>query len=147
MPNTLLDVDLKNPRVEQIHNRWHPDIPSVASVNPGDTWRCESIDWTGGQIHDDESANDVRDVQLTQVHYLTGPVHVNGAEPGDLLVVDIADIGMLPDSEWGFTGIFAKENGGGFLCDHYPDAGKICWTDSSRINRMCSFNGASRRME
>ena len=27
MPNTLLDVDLKNPHVPQMHNRWHPDIP------------------------------------------------------------------------------------------------------------------------
>ena len=127
MPKTLLDIDLKNPRVPQIHNRWHPDIPAIASVDIGDTWRCESVDWTGGQIHNDESANDVRDVQLTQVHYLTGPVHVNGVKPGDLLVVDIADIGMLPDSEWGFTGIFDFANGGGFLCDHYRDAGKVCW--------------------
>jgi hypothetical protein len=67
MPNTLLDVDLKNARVPQIHNRWHPDIPAIASVDIGDTWRCESVDWTGGQIHDDESANDVRDVHYQQI--------------------------------------------------------------------------------
>ena len=29
-------------------------------------------------------------------------------EPGDLLVVDILDIGPLPDSEWGFNGVFAN---------------------------------------
>ena len=166
MPNTLLDVDLKNARVPQIHNRWHPDIPAIASVNIGDTWRCESVDWTGGQIGDDESANDVRDVQLTQVHYLTGPVHVNGVKPGDLLVVDIADIGMLPDSEWGFTGIFDFANGGGFLCDHYRDAGKmllefrrglclvtphkqcqVCWIDPPWFDWMCSFHETSGRVE
>lgn len=27
----------------------------------------------------------------------------------------------------GFTGIFARENGGGFLGDHYPQARKACW--------------------
>jgi len=127
MPKTILDVELKNPRVPQIHNRWHPDVPAAASVNPGDTYRIESLDWTGGQINTDDTANDVRDVQLEQVHYLTGPVHVNGAQPGDLLVVEISDIGMLPNSEWGFTGIFDKENGGGFLCDDFPDAGKMIW--------------------
>jgi len=127
MPKTILDVELKNPRVPQIHNRWHPDVPAAASVNPGDTYRIESLDWTGGQINTDDTANDVRDVQLEQVHYLTGPVHVNGAQPGDLLVVDIADIGMLPNSEWGFTGIFDIENGGGFLCDDFPRAGKMIW--------------------
>jgi formamidase len=30
-------------------------------------------------------------------------------------------------SPWGFTGIFAKENGGGFLVDHYPQARKAIW--------------------
>ena len=64
---------------------------------------------------------------LTKVHYLSGPIGVEGAEPGDLLVVDLLDVGALPESEWGFTGIFAKENGGGFLVDHYPDARKACW--------------------
>ena len=93
MPKTLLDVDLKNARVPQIHNRWHPDIPPIESVDIGDTWRCESVDWTGGQIGNNDSANDVRDVQLTQVHYLTGPVRVNGVKPGDLLVVDASAVG------------------------------------------------------
>ena len=30
-------------------------------------------------------------VDLTQIHYLSGPVAVTGAEPGDCLVVDILD--------------------------------------------------------
>ena len=34
---------------------------------------------------------------------------------------------------WGFTGIFAKENGGGFLTDHFPKAAKAIW----------NFEGAS----
>lgn len=130
MPQTLLNVDVnKSPKDQPspLHNRWHPDIPVVVSVDPGDVFRVECVDWTGGQIKDDESANDVRDVQLTQVHYLSGPIHVNGAKPGDVLVVDLADIGMLPDSEWGFTGIFDRANGGGFLTDHYPEAKKACW--------------------
>ena len=71
-------------------------------------------------------------VDLTKVHYLSGPIAVEGAEPGDLLVVDILDIGALQESEWGFTGIFAKENGGGFLTDQYPKAGKAIWNFEGR---------------
>lgn len=126
----LISVDLGKTPLEQsdvLHNRWHPDIPMVAMVSPGDEFRVETIDWTGGQIANDDSAADVRDVDLTKVHYLSGPVGVRGAEPGDLLVVDILDIGPLPGSEWGFTGLFAKENGGGFLTDHFPKAAKACW--------------------
>jgi formamidase len=129
MPKPLIKVDLKATPESQdyLHNRWHPDIPMIAWVKPGDEFRIECIDWTGGQIKNDDAANDIYEVNLTKVHYLSGPVGVEGAEPGDLLVVDLLDVGALPDSEWGFTGIFAKENGGGFLTDHYPDARKAIW--------------------
>ncbi|HMM72118.1 MAG TPA: acetamidase/formamidase family protein, partial [Rhodocyclaceae bacterium] len=48
-------------------------------------------------------------------------------EPGDLLVVDILDIGAKEDSLWGFNGFFSKKNGGGFLTDHFPLAQKSIW--------------------
>jgi formamidase len=130
MPKTLIRVDLNKAPEKQsevIHNRWHPDIPMAVMVKPGDEFRIECLDWTGGQIANNDSANDVRDVDLDQVHYLSGPVGVEGAKPGDLLVVDILDVGTLAESEWGFTGLFARENGGGFLVDHYPKARKACW--------------------
>ena len=130
MPKTLFRIDLaKAPEDMEIrtHNRWHPDIPMVEWVQSGAEFRVECYDWTGGQINNDESANDIRDVDLTKVHYLSGPFGVEGAELGDLLVVDLLDIGALPDSEWGFTGIFARENGGGFLTQHFPQARKACW--------------------
>jgi formamidase len=129
---TLIKVDTKAAATDQdvLHNRWHPDIPMVAWVEPGAEFRIECIDWTGGQIKNDDSALDVKIVDLTKVHYLSGPIGVKGAEPGDLLVCDILDVGVLPDSQWGFTGIFAKENGGGFLTDHFPAARKACWNFS-----------------
>jgi len=58
---------------------------------------------------------------------LSGPIGVEGAEPGDLMVVEILDVGTFDDSQWGFNGIFAKENGGGFLVDQYPEARKSIW--------------------
>ncbi|MEM8715265.1 MAG: formamidase, partial [Cyanobacteria bacterium P01_G01_bin.4] len=130
MPETLFKVDLTKPMSEQElpgHNRWHPDIPAVVSVNPGDVFRIECKDWTDGQIGDNDSPDDIRDVDLTVVHVLSGPIHVNGAEPGDILVVDLLDIGALQGDEWGFTGIFSRDNGGGFLTDHYPEAAKAIW--------------------
>ncbi|TDM30593.1 hypothetical protein ETI13_11290, partial [Macrococcoides canis] len=84
-------------------------------------------DWTGGAIKNDDSADDVRDVDLSTVHFLSGPVGVEGAEPGDLLVVDLLDIGAKPDSLWGFNGFFSRNNGGGFLTDHFPHAQKSIW--------------------
>jgi formamidase len=130
MPKTLFKVDLTKSMDQQEmpgHNRWHPDIPAIVSVNPGDVFRIECKDWTDGQIKDNDDPSDVENVDLTVVHVLSGPIWVNGAEPGDILVVDLVDIGAIQGDEWGFTGIFAKENGGGFLTDHYPKAAKAIW--------------------
>lgn len=130
MPRVIISLDRsKKPKDQPIpmHNRWHPDIPAVVTMKPGEMGRIETFDWTGGQIKNNDSADDVRYVDLTQVHYLSGPIAVEGAEPGDLLVVEILDIGPVQGEEWGFTGIFAKENGGGFLTEHYPNAAKAIW--------------------
>ena len=127
---TILRVDLTKPIDQQpspLHNRWHPDIPAVVTVEPQELFRVECLDWTGGQVHNNDNADDIQNVDLTRVHYLSGPIAIRGAQPGDLLVVDILDIGSLPEAAWGFTGIFAKNNGGGFLTEHYPQAAKAIW--------------------
>jgi formamidase len=129
MPETLIQVDLNQPAPsnEMVHNRWHPDIPMACWVNPGDDFVLETYDWTGGFIQNNDSADDVRDIDLTTVHYLSGPVGVKGAKPGDLLVVELLDIGAKDDSLWGFNGFFSKKNGGGFLTEHFPQAQKSIW--------------------
>ena len=130
MPETVFEVDVDASPEEQpdpVVNRWHPDVPAAASVEPGDKFRVETLDWTGGQVSNDDSANDIRDMELDPNHHLSGPIEVEGAEPGDLLVVDILDLGPFPDLEWGFTGIFDQENGGGFLTDKFPNARKAIW--------------------
>ncbi|GKU08980.1 unnamed protein product, partial [Fusarium langsethiae] len=141
---TAQSVSFDIPASEQpyLHNRWHPEgtyvylsiknysnkpVPSIATVEPGETVKIECLDWTGGQIGNNDSADDVRDVDLTKIHYLTGPFDIKGSEPGDLLVVNITDVQPFDHSPWGFTGIFAKNNGGGFLAEHYPDAAKAIW--------------------
>jgi formamidase len=130
MPEVLFRVDLNKPMDEQEtpgHNRWHPDIPATVSVNPGDIFRIECKDWTDGQISNNDDPSDIRDVNLNRVHVLSGPIWVNGVEPGDLLVVDILDIGAIQGAEWGFNGVFDKQNGGSFLTEHYPEALKSIW--------------------
>lgn len=137
MAETIIKVNLNESPYdnEKIHNRWHPDIPMVETVKPGDDFIIECVDWTGGQIADNDDASDVRDVDLSQVHFLSGPVGVEGAEPGDLLVVDILDIGTFDDSQWGFNGFFSKQNGGGFLTEHFPEAQKSIWDFKGMFTR------------
>lgn len=49
----VCEVSLKIPADQQpqLHNRWHPDIPSVpGTIKDGETVKIECVDWTGGQI-------------------------------------------------------------------------------------------------
>jgi formamidase len=145
MADTLIKVDLNGSAYDndKIHNRWHPDIPIVEWVEPGDDFIIETVDWTGGQIKNNDDAADVRDVDLTQVHFLSGPVGVKGAQPGDLLVVEFLDIGAFPDSQWGFNGFFSKNNGGGFLTEHFPEAQKSIWDFKGMFTQSRHVPGVS----
>ncbi|KAL2172291.1 hypothetical protein VTG60DRAFT_6669 [Thermothelomyces hinnuleus] len=59
---TVCKVDFDKPAEEQpyLHNRWHPDIPFAGTIKDGETVKIECLDWTGGQIKNDDSADDVK---------------------------------------------------------------------------------------
>ena len=46
----------------------------VGTVKEGDLFRVETVEWTGGQIKDDDSAEDVKTVDLTKVRPSSLPV-------------------------------------------------------------------------
>ena len=65
------------------HNRWHPDIPPALRCRPGDEVVLETRDTFDG--HFDSRARPgrtSRQADFGLVHPLTGPVYVDGAEPG-----------------------------------------------------------------
>lgn len=69
-PRLVVPIELKKKPWEQkhpLHNCWHPDIPSVAEVKTGEVFRVEMVDWTGGMINDDDSANDIKFIDLSRV--------------------------------------------------------------------------------
>lgn len=97
-------------------------VPACGKIANNEVVKIECLDWTGGQIKNSDSADDVRDVDLTEIHYLSGPFDIETAEPGDVLLVEIQDVQPFQEQPWGFTGIFDRNNGGGFLDEHYPKA-------------------------
>ena len=157
MPQVVYPLDSTKSFTDQQyvgHNRWHPDIPTNVNVRPGDVFRVDCREWFDGAIVNDDSADDILNAPLSTVHVLSGPIAVEGAEPGDLLIVDILDVGPIPQEDsgplagqgWGYTGVFAKSNGGGFLTDWFPDAYKVIWdfrgqTATSRHVPGVSFTG------
>ena len=103
------------------HNRWHPDIPPLVRCDPGDEVILETRDAFDGQMGPEAGLDPVAAPDLDVVHPLTGPVYITGAEPGDLLAVEILDI--RPD-RYGYT---VEVPGFGFLRDDFPEPFKVNW--------------------
>ncbi|KAJ8765689.1 hypothetical protein K2173_014811 [Erythroxylum novogranatense] len=59
----VFPIDVKRQPWEQklpLHNRWHPEIPPVAEVIVGELFRVEMVDFSGGLITQEFTANDIK---------------------------------------------------------------------------------------
>jgi formamidase len=102
------------------HNRWHPGIEPVTTVRPGELVTLEAPLGSGDQIGPDSASEDLLALDLSD-DLLAGPVYVEGAEPGDVLAVEL--VGMEPDS-FGFSAIFP---GFGVLADLFTEPFLVKW--------------------
>lgn len=78
------------------HNRWHPDLPPVLTVRPGEPFTLETIDSSDAYITRSSTASDVASFPMGRVHPLTGPVAVADVIPGDVLEIELLDISPGP---------------------------------------------------
>jgi formamidase len=103
------------------HNRWHPDIPPILKVEPGDQVVVDTLDAVDRQILSTTRLDDVAKCDLNATHPLTGPIWVNGAQAGDLLEVQLLDI-IADDRGW-----TAQLPGFGFLRDLFDEPYLVNW--------------------
>ena len=96
----------------------HP--PALACL-PGDDVVVTTRDAVDGQFSMNSTHEDVPRADRTIVHPLTGPILVEGAEPGDLLVVEILAV------EPGVFGYTAQIPGFGFLRNEFPAPFLVRW--------------------
>ncbi len=81
---------------------WDRSLAPALEVESGTVVELECADASGGQLTRTSRAADVASLDLTKVNPVTGPVFVKGAEPGDVLVVEILE---LRPHDWGWTAI------------------------------------------
>jgi formamidase len=106
------------------HNRWHEDVPPLIEVEPGDSVLMDTRDGFDGQLQTGSQAADLLRVSLAANHPLTGPVFVKGAEPGDLLQIDILEVQPDPFEGVGFTAILP---GFGLLRETFREPYLVHW--------------------
>src|SRR4029450_12358913 len=85
------------------HNRFHPDIPPLLTVDEGEEVALATRDGVDGQLGPGTTEADMAKMEAGAIHPLTGPVFVKGAQPGDVLEVEFLDIVPQPHA---FTAIF-----------------------------------------
>jgi acetamidase/formamidase len=103
---------------------WDNSLEPALEVDSGTTVELECADASGGQLNQNSTAEDVKALDLTRVNPVTGPVYVKGAEPGDVLAVEILE---LKPHDWGWTAIIPDF---GLLAPEFPDA----WLNISKVD-------------
>jgi acetamidase/formamidase len=106
---------------EHIHYGWDNSFKPRLTIAPGETVQFETVDASAGQLSRASTAADLAKLDLAYVNPVTGPVFIDGAQPGDALKVTV--LGFQP-SGWGWTGNIP---GFGLLSDQFPDAHLHHW--------------------
>lgn len=109
------------------HNRWHPEIPPICYVDPGDTVVMEARDAFDGIVTPHTTPDELLRLNFDGVHPLTGPIYVQGAEVGDVLEVKILEVAT---EVFGFTTI---SPGFGLLRDRFQKPFVVTWDLSEGI--------------
>jgi acetamidase/formamidase len=86
-----------------VHYEWNNALPPRLVIRPGDTVVFETRDAADGFYTADSTAADVEARGPFRGHPLTGPVRVEDARPGDVLVVEIREV--VPARPFGWTHI------------------------------------------
>ncbi len=124
---------------DRFHSRFSSAIEPVLTVPSGSVIEAYTHEATGGQFSIDSDVSDLGELNMDLVHALTGPVYVEGAEPGDVLAVDLIEI---ETADWGWMAIIP---GFGVLTEDFgetafmrtfeldTDAGHVDFADGIRV--------------
>jgi formamidase len=120
-----------------MHNRWHPDLEPTAEVAPGEEIRLECADGLDGQLTRESSHADAATLDLGLGHPLTGPVYVTGAEPGDVLEIELL---RYETDDFGTTAVIP---GFGYLADLFTDPYLVKWEIRDGLARAAELPGVA----
>ena len=106
---------------EPTHSVWNRSLEPRLHVASGDEVQIACVDASGGQVHPGMSTEDYLRIDRTRIHALTGPIWVNGAEPGDVLEIDVL---ATRHCGWGWSSVV---EGLGFLKERFREPYLFHW--------------------
>jgi acetamidase/formamidase len=123
---------------EHNHLGWDNSIEPVERVGPGDIVEFEVNDASGGQLTVDSTVADVEALDFGKINPVTGPIYIDGAEPGDALKVSFIE---FAPSGWGWT---ANVPGFGLLADQFKDAALHIWSYDTKSMLPAAYGPGGR---
>ena len=106
---------------EPTHSRWNRALPARLEIDPGDTVHFQCVEAAGGQVRPGMTLEQLSGIDRGRIHALTGPVFVRGAEPGDVLEIEILN---LTHHGWGYSTLIS---GLGLLKDRFREQFLFHW--------------------
>lgn len=106
---------------EPTHSVWDRSLPPRLTVESGDQVQIECVDASGGQVVPGMSTAEYLRIDRARIHALSGPIWVNGAQPGDVVQIDVL---ATRHSGWGWSGIV---EGFGFLKERFHEPYLFHW--------------------
>ena len=107
---------------DQTHNRFSRTIAPILRVQSGAVIEAFTEEASDQQLTPESTVEDLATVEFDPIHPLTGPVYVEGAEPGDLLAVTLHEIEI---GDWGWTAMIP---GFGFHADQFTEPYLKIWS-------------------
>ncbi len=98
-----------------VHYKWDNSLPPAVEVASGDVVHFETEEVSDGQIRPGSPASALTSLDFDRLYPLAGPVFVKGAEPGDVLEIEMLELRPL---EWGWTALIP---GLGLLAEDFPE--------------------------
>jgi acetamidase/formamidase len=99
---------------DRIHHTWNSSLEPTLRIEPGDTVRFDIRMAGHGQIENGMSFQETR-FDFDTLYNLLGPVFVEGAQPGDALLVEVLELQPGP---WGWCAVLPEL---GLLPEDFPE--------------------------
>lgn len=114
---------------EPTHSVWDRTLEPRLHIAPGDEVQIECVDASGGQVKPGMTTAEYLAIDRTKIHALTGPIWVEGAEPGDVLEIDVL---FTRHSGWGWSSVV---EGLGFLKERFHEPYLFHWKLDGDVTR------------